>query len=210
MNHEVNAQGFAFQGIRRWPGINLVTLIHGHSYLISHFCRLLESKKFLRNPGQFKQVTRKTRYHISIAELLKRNLMSQVAKLIQRPKVMLKILHFSEDQQFFQKLWVIKFLYNRGKELFQSLTGRHNFIPGRPFQQYCRLGKPPGCISPGHLDRVCKYNQLQFLMRVTSPNQEILLSVHSITFLLLYYNFGRVIYSWYMFELHIVRKILFW
>ena len=37
-------------------------------------CRLQEAKKFSRNPGQFKCVTRKTRYHVSIAELLIRNL----------------------------------------------------------------------------------------------------------------------------------------
>ena len=35
LNHEVNARGFVFQGIRRWPGINLVTLNQEHFYLIS-------------------------------------------------------------------------------------------------------------------------------------------------------------------------------
>ena len=28
-------RGFIFEGIQRWPVINLVTLIHGYSYLIS-------------------------------------------------------------------------------------------------------------------------------------------------------------------------------
>ena len=37
-------------------------------------CRLQEVKKFSRNPGQNKCVARATRYHISIAELLMRNL----------------------------------------------------------------------------------------------------------------------------------------
>ena len=34
LEHEVNAQGFIFQGIRWWPVINLVTLIHGYSHFI--------------------------------------------------------------------------------------------------------------------------------------------------------------------------------
>ena len=37
-------------------------------------CRLKEAKRFTRNPGQFKCVTRETRYHVSIAELLIPNL----------------------------------------------------------------------------------------------------------------------------------------
>ena len=28
-------RGFTFEGIRRWPVINLVTFIHGYSYLVS-------------------------------------------------------------------------------------------------------------------------------------------------------------------------------
>ena len=80
-------------------------------------CRLLEAKKFWRNPGQFKWVTRETRYCISIAELLKRNLMRQVAELFQRPRTMLKILYFSGDHHFFQKWQRINFLYHRGREL---------------------------------------------------------------------------------------------
>ena len=47
-------------------------------------CRLLGTEKFLRKSGQFKWVTRETRYHISITELLKRNLLGQVAKLFGR------------------------------------------------------------------------------------------------------------------------------
>ena len=48
-------------------------------------CRLLEADKFSRNPGQLKWVTRETRCHISIPELLKQNLMCQVAELFRRP-----------------------------------------------------------------------------------------------------------------------------
>ena len=44
-------------------------------------CRLLKTKKFSKNPSQFKWVARETRYDVSIVELLKRNLMSQVAEL---------------------------------------------------------------------------------------------------------------------------------
>ena len=80
-------------------------------------CRLLEAKKFWRNPGQFKWVTRETRYCISIAELLRRNLMRQVAELFRRPRAMLKILYFSGDHHFFQKSPRINFLYHRGREL---------------------------------------------------------------------------------------------
>ena len=58
---------------------------------MNEFCRLLEAKKFSRNLGQFKWVARETRYCISIAELLKRNLMNQVAELFRRPRTMLKI-----------------------------------------------------------------------------------------------------------------------
>ena len=75
-------------------------------------CRLLEAK-FSRNLGQFKRVTRETRYHVSIAELLKQNLMIQVAELFRRPRTMLKILYFSGDQKFFQKSPGINFLYDR-------------------------------------------------------------------------------------------------
>ena len=58
--HEVNKQGFIFKGIRWWPVINLVTLIHGYSYLISH--ELVASYRKVRssrNPGQFKCVLEK-------------------------------------------------------------------------------------------------------------------------------------------------------
>ena len=67
---------------------------------------------------------------------------------------MLKILYFSGDQQFFQILPAIKFLNNRGRELFIYQPGRHDFRPGRHFQQNYRQWKPPRRILPGHLDRV--------------------------------------------------------
>ena len=38
--------------------------------------------------------------------------------------------------------------------LFICRPGSHNFRQGRHFQQICWLGKPPVCISPGHLYRV--------------------------------------------------------
>ena len=39
-----------------------------------------------------------------IAELLRQNIMSQVAKLFRKPRTMLKILSFSDDHQPFQKI----------------------------------------------------------------------------------------------------------
>ena len=35
LKHEVNTRDFIFQGVWRWPVINLVTLIDGYSHLIS-------------------------------------------------------------------------------------------------------------------------------------------------------------------------------
>ena len=71
-------------------------------YFSRNCCRLLEAKKFSRNPGQFNWVTSKTRYHVSIAELLKRNHISPVAELFWRPRSILNILCFSGDNQFLQ------------------------------------------------------------------------------------------------------------
>ena len=66
-------------------------------------------------------VNREIRYHVPITELLKRNLMNQVAELFPRPRSILKIL--CGDHQFFQKSQGIKFLYDWGKELFNFVTG---------------------------------------------------------------------------------------
>ena len=49
----MNKGGFIFKGIRGWPVINLVTLIHGYSYLISLEIVVGDRKvKSSRNPGQ--------------------------------------------------------------------------------------------------------------------------------------------------------------
>ena len=48
--------------------------------------------------------------NISIAKLLKWNLMSQVVEFFRRPRTMLKILYFSGDHQFFQNPPGINFL----------------------------------------------------------------------------------------------------
>ena len=58
-------------------------------------------------------ISRETRYHVSITELLKRNLMSHVAALFGRSRTILKVLFFSGHQQFFQKSLGINFLYDR-------------------------------------------------------------------------------------------------
>ena len=83
-------------------GAGLHKLIHFNSwtlplYFTCNCCRLLEAKKFSRNPGQFEWVTRETRYHIFIGI---RNLKSQVAELVQKPTTMLKILYFNGGNQF--------------------------------------------------------------------------------------------------------------
>ena len=71
----------------------------------------------------FKWVTRETRYHVSIAKLLKRNLMSQVVELFGRPRTMLKMLCFIGDHQFFRNSPGVKFLYDRDRKLFHLLAG---------------------------------------------------------------------------------------
>ena len=97
--------------------------------------RLLEARTFLRNPGQIKWITRETRYHVSIGEILKLNHMSQVSEWFWRPKTMLKILYFSGDNQFLPKLPGIMFLYDWVKRIFIYCPGRHFLRPGRQFQQ---------------------------------------------------------------------------
>ena len=89
-------------------------------------------------------------------ELLIRNLWSQVAGLVGRPRTILKIFYFIGGHQFFQISPGIKSLNDRGRKLIHLLAGRHNLGPGRQFQQIYWRGKPPGRISPGHLDRVYK------------------------------------------------------
>ena len=68
-------------------------------------CRLLEATKFSRNPSQFLWVTRETRYHVSIGKLTIRILKHQVAELVQRPKILMKILYFSWEHQFSKYRW---------------------------------------------------------------------------------------------------------
>ena len=49
--------------------------------------------------------------------------MSHVAELFRRPGTMLETFYFSGDNQFFQKVPRIKFLYGRGRELLHLLAG---------------------------------------------------------------------------------------
>ena len=97
--YEVNTRDFIFQGIQQWLVIILVNWINACFHLKVLY-RLLKAKKCLRNQGQFKWVTRKTRHHVFIEELPKRNLMSKVAELFRRP--MLKIFFYSGDNQLFK------------------------------------------------------------------------------------------------------------
>ena len=108
-----------------------------------NWCWLLEAEKFSTNPGQFKWVAWETRHYISIAELLKWNLMGQVVELFRRPSIFPK---FTGD----------KFSYDRGSNCFIYRPGRHNLEPGRLLQQNYWPRRPPWRIPPGHLDRVSK------------------------------------------------------
>ena len=123
-------------------------------YFSRNCCRLLEAKKFSRNPGQFNWVTSETRYHVSIAELLKRNHISPFAELFWRPRAILNILCFSGDNQSLQTAPWIMVLYDRVEKFSIHWSGSHNLRPRRQFQQNCRPGKPLGHISPEHLDRL--------------------------------------------------------
>ena len=87
-------------------------------------CRLQEAKKLSRNPGKFKCVTRETRYHVSITELWIRNLQSQVADLVRRPK--LKILYFSGGHLFMTGV----------ENLFLDWAGRHILGLERQFSKF--------------------------------------------------------------------------
>ena len=86
-------------------------------------CGLQKVKKLSTNSGQFKCVTRKNRYHVSITEFLTRNLYSQVAESVRRPRNILKILYFSKNYQFVQISPGIKPFYDWGRKLFYLLIG---------------------------------------------------------------------------------------
>ena len=93
-------------------------------------CRLLGAEKLSQHSSQFKWVTRETRYRVSIAKLLKRNLMSQVVELFGRPSTILKMPYFSGDHQFFQKSPGVKFLYDPDRKRFRLLAGETSFGTG--------------------------------------------------------------------------------
>ena len=110
-------------------------------------CRLQEVKKFSRNPVQ-------SNYVNLITELLTQNLLSQIAELARRPRIMLKILYFSGNHQFF--FTGVKVSLWPGRKTC-SFIGRGSIIWGRGgnfFQDIYQPEKPPWRISPGHLDRV--------------------------------------------------------
>ena len=92
------------------------------------------AKDFSKNTGQFKGVTRETIYHVSIAELLTRNLKSQITKLVGRLKTY-HLLYFSGDNQFLQNSPGKKSLYYRSRKCFIHWPGSCNLVPGRQLQQ---------------------------------------------------------------------------
>ena len=114
---------FLFPSIWRRPVIHLVSLLHGHSYLISlenvvGFRKLRSFQKTQVNLNGFLE-----KPDIRMAEFLQRNLVSRVAELFGRPRTMLEMLYFSLYHNFFHKSTGIKFLYNWGRELFHLLAG---------------------------------------------------------------------------------------
>ena len=116
-------------------------------------CSLLKVK-FPSNTGQFRWVTRASRYHVFITKLLKQNLMSEVVELFRIPRTMLKILYFIEEYQFFQTSLGINFFLIGRENLFIHRLGRRDLGQRRHFKQICKLGKPPGHIPPEHLNEV--------------------------------------------------------
>ena len=117
----MNKRGVNFECIRRWPVINLDTLTHRYSYLIS--LHIVLGEEFSMNSGQFRCNTKETRYHVSIAGHLMQNLWSQVAELVRRPRTMVKILYFRGGHQFFQISLGIKSLYDGGRKIIHLLAG---------------------------------------------------------------------------------------
>ena len=115
-------------------------------------CRLLEVKDFSKNPGQFKWVTRETKYRVSIAKLLIRNLKSQFAELVRRPKTY-DLLYFSGDHQFFQNSPVIKSLYHWGRKRFSSLATEASFRTGEAISAELSTGEATGAHVTGALEQ---------------------------------------------------------
>ena len=117
----MNKQGFNFEGIRlchKLSQFNSRVIILDFT---CNCCRLQKAKKFARKPGQFKCVTRETRYHMSITQPLIQNLLSQVPELVHRPSIRLKILYFSGGHQVFLISLGLKSLYDGGKKLIHLL-----------------------------------------------------------------------------------------
>ena len=142
-----------FEGIWRWPVINIVNLIHEYPYLISletavGYTNLQRS----RNPGQFRCVLEKP--VISNRGTGNMESLGPSAELVWRPRTMLKILYFSGGYQFFKISPGIKFIFYWDRKRITYWLGRHILGPARKFHQIYRIGKPSGCISPGHLYRL--------------------------------------------------------
>ena len=93
--------------------MKLVTLTHGHLFLVllEIVVDYLKLRNFTETQVNLNELPDKPDIIVSIAELLIRNLMSQVAKLFQRTRTM-------KDHQFFPKslgTWVENFfIYWRG------------------------------------------------------------------------------------------------
>ena len=153
-----------FEGIRRWSVIKLVTIIHGHSNLTS--LEIVVGDWKVRNPGKW--VTRETRYRVSIAKLLIRNLMNQVAELFRRPTTMLEILYFSGDHQLFQKSPGIKILYDQGREPFHLLAGEAEFETGEGFSVKLSIAEATGAYLTGALGQcVCMLHKVILMIKFT-------------------------------------------
>ena len=121
------------------------------------------------NPGQFKCVTRETGYHVSIRELLIQNLQNQIAELVRRPRIMLKIIYFSGGHQFFQTSPGIKSLYDRGRKFYFFISrGVIIWDRGSNFRKFIDQGSHRAHLTEAlGQDAACIYRQQshRFLLR---------------------------------------------
>ena len=132
-----------------------------------NYCRVQKAKKFSTNPAQFECVTIETRYQVFIAELLIQNLKSQVAKLVRRPRIMMKMLYFSGGYQFFQITPGIKSHYEWVQKSFIYWPGRHNLGPSGNFRKFIW---DTGAYLSGALGQRVSYSHLAVL----SPDMRVI------------------------------------
>ena len=94
--------GFNCEGIQRWLVINLVTLIHGYSYLVSLEI-ITGYKKLTGFPGtHFNLSMSQEKPDITYCGIFNTKSLGWVAELVPRPWTMLKISYFIGCHKLFQ------------------------------------------------------------------------------------------------------------